>query len=392
METTPTQAGELFERCEADANGLPARLIGERDLLLLPPLEEFAWEFDSLPSRNGRRLRVTTHRICWQADSDDSAWLVLRLDGVASAEISSRWMRKRRCLLNLCGGVVFSTYLKFTTESLIDDLASKLQEAISTAAWREGSFNASAMGGLQRIIDTREARLHACGDTLEVALADLDSLRQHAVKVVAAARQVAAAEAGGGYAGSGGGTEPTSDGFRRLLEDFGCLLGADGKPVASGSGSRAGIEADVVRVCTAALETKKGRSVAGGLGAMLLAHDAFCLINRARGTAMVSPEEVMDALRRCSKDGGKLRLRSLGKTGAIAVSLACGDNGSGDDQKLERMTEASPLTAFSLAAESGLTAAEAGYLLSDAEERGILVRDDAPEGVFYYRNFFNEYA
>ena len=32
--------------------------------------------------------------------------------------------------------------------------------------------------------------------------------------------------------------------------------------------------------------------------------------------------------------------------------------------------------------------AEAQYLLLDAESRAVLVRDDAPEGVFFHRNHY----
>merc|ERR1719330_1520714 len=112
-------------------------------------------------------------------------------------------------------------------------------------------------------------------------------------------------------------------GVQQLLEDFG-LLGLDGAAAMKGGRGKADVEADVLQVCRAALEKR------GGFG-MLLAHDVFCLVNRARGTALVSPEEVMAALRRCGAPGGPLRLRTLGSTGAVAASLA-------------RCTDAQPLS------------------------------------------------
>ncbi|CAK0875894.1 unnamed protein product [Prorocentrum cordatum] len=116
-------------------------------------------------------------------------------------------------------------------------------------------------------------------------------------------------------------------GVQRFLEDissdFG-LVNFDGKSLAKGGDCKADVQADVDRVCKAALERRSG----SGLG-MLLATDVFCLVNRARGTALVSPEEVMGALRASSRAGGPLRLRELGATGAIAVSLSRTTSGRG---------------------------------------------------------------
>ncbi|OLQ09285.1 hypothetical protein AK812_SmicGene7135 [Symbiodinium microadriaticum] len=53
--------------------------------------------------------------------------------------------------------------------------------------------------------------------------------------------------------------------------------------------------------------------------------------------------------------------------------------------------EEGPLSAFRVATVLKITAAEARYLLHDAEQRAVLVRDDAPECVYFYRNFFNDF-
>ncbi|CAJ1338562.1 unnamed protein product [Effrenium voratum] len=151
----------------------------------------------------------------------------------------------------------------------------------------------------------------------------------------------------------------------------------------SGGKTKDDIVADVTKVCTAALE-KKGR------GAMLLMHDVFCLVNRARGTALVSPEEVISALRKCSKPGGPLRTRKLGSVGAIAVALARTSDAEMDAPLLNMLEEA-PLSAFRVSTELKITVAEARYLLQDAEQRAVIVRDDAPECVYFYRNFFNDF-
>lgn len=375
-----TSAPKPFSLCELDG-GIPARFVGERDFFSWPPTEEFSFDVDGRDSHGGLRVGLSSHRLIWQAAAFGNVWLALHLDQLTGAEVWSAFMRSRRCLLKLRSGALL--YIKFKTDSIVDDVVGRVQKALSEEGWRAGSYEVASMGGLQKILGSQAAKQKATGESLDVALADLESLRKHASLAATAARQVAMQLARGEAAYpdmAGEGTGGSSVG--NLLEEFG-LLQADGTPISTrgGKGHR-DITADVQKVCQAALEKK------GGM-AMLLAHDVFCLVNRARGMALVSPEEVMQALRSCSAQGGALRLRKLGSTGALAVCLAKTSDTALDDQ-LVRMAEADPVSAHGLASELNITAAEARYLLQDAEGRGILVRDDAPECVYFYRNFFDD--
>lgn len=110
------------------------------------------------------------------------------------------------------------------------------------------------MGGIHRVLAQRNAQQQGVGQTLDVALGDLASLKQHATATVAAARQVAACTKGDEAA--------QGSGVQQLLDDFG-LIAADGSAVAKGGSRRVDIEADVAEVCRAALEKR------GGLGMLL---------------------------------------------------------------------------------------------------------------------------
>jgi len=391
MEPLDSRRGGPLFRCREDA-GLPTKLVGERDLFSLPATEELCFELEGsgvqdpdpqtivrakLNGRDthaGTRARLTSHRLFWRAAAAEG-WLAVRLDAVASAEGTGGGVfRTRRCELNLRAGGPSLAVRRGETEQT-DELLAQVRAALAAGGWREGSYEAASMGGLQRILGQRENRQQAVEETLDLALADLESLRQHAAQTVAAARQVATAMSS--QAGAEGA------GLQQLLDDFG-LLAPDGTAVVKGGHLKADIEQDVAQVCKAALERR------GGLG-MLLAHDVFCLVNRARGTALVSPEEVMAALRRCACNGGTLRLRTLGSNSALAVSLARTDDRDLDAQ-LVRLAQAEPLTAVVLASKLGnLTSSEAQHLLLDAEARAALVRDEAPEGVYFYPNFFDRY-
>jgi len=306
-------------------------------------------------------------RLLWHAAAVEG-WLALRLDAIAHAECSQGLLRSRRCVMQLHSGG--SVAVKGGEDARADELLGKLLGAVNAGGWRAGSYDVAATGGIERLLAKKENQQKNVEETFDVALTDLKSLKQHAAQTVAAAKQLPTQRAEG----------DADAGVQQLLENFGLLSGPDGKPVATGGPD---VESDVLRVCQAALEKR------GGLG-MLLAHDAFCLVNRARGTALVSPEEVMAALRRCAVPGQPLRLRAIGSTGAFAVSLSKNTDAEADAQLLP-LVESGPLSAFRLAAELSLSAAEAQYLLRDAEARASLVRDDAPEGVFYYKNFFNDF-
>jgi len=382
----PAQPGP-FLRCREEG-GVPVKLVGESDIFCLPATEELSFEAEdacvqdsdahsSMRSKlsgravhSGARARLTTHRLVWRSPAA-SCWLALRLDAVATTGATGGVFRPRRCELRLCQGQAVA--IRCSEAGRTEELLVQLQAAVEASRWQQGSYEAASIGGLRRILDERETRQQAVGGTLDVALADLESLKRHAGHAVAAARQVAA------HMPPEGSREGA--GVRELLEDFG-LLGQDGAAVAQGGHLKADVDADVARVCQAALEKR------GGLG-MLLVHDVFCLVNRARGTAMLSPEELMAALRRCAAPGGLLRLRALGSTSALAASLARTSDRE-LDERLVGLAGVAPLSAFRLAGELGLTVAEAQYLLRDAEARAELVRDDGPEGVFFYPNFFAE--
>eukprot|EP00440_Ansanella_granifera_P033223 gb/GFBE01036046.1/.p1 GENE.gb/GFBE01036046.1/~~gb/GFBE01036046.1/.p1 ORF type:complete len:400 (+),score=74.90 gb/GFBE01036046.1/:1-1200(+) len=386
--------------CEQDS-GLPARFVGEQDIFSWSAADEFHFETEGdglcdeeldLRSRmsgrsvhRGRRVRLTSHRLVWHAEAAENSWLAVHLDHVEAAEPWGGMLRTKRCLLKLQSGR--SVFIRCSVESQTDDVLVRIQSSVSSGSWRTGSYEVAAVGGLQRILDNRSSKQQATGEALDVAFADLESLRRHVTEATAAARQVMsslARQGGSGYGAEGGASNPAAGSeVGKLLEDFG-LLQADGTPISTAGGqSQADVVADVSKVCVAALEKK------GGLG-MLLAHDVFCLVNRARGTALVSPDEVMRALRSCASSGGPLRLRSLGSNGAFAVSLARTTD-SELDSRLLKMAEAAPLSAFRLSTELQITAAEARYLLQDAEGRAIVVRDDAPECVYFYRNFFDDF-
>lgn len=381
MEPVNPQRPHLFLKCRVE-DGVPVRLINEEDLHVIPAAQEMWVEAEgagigrqhgmsSAMQHIGTRGRITTHRMMWYV-AEVKMWLALRLDGVSRIDFATAFMRTSFCKIFLSAGAGAIQSLDIRCNEARDaaELVKQLKEASAAGRWRQGSYDVSAAVGLQRVLGARQAKQQVVGETLDVALTDLGALKQYAAQTVAAARKVAAKQQGN-----------DTSGVQSLLEDFG-LLGADGGLVVKGGTTAQAVAGDVLSVCEAALKKR------GGFG-MLLVHDIFCLVNRARGTALVSPEEVMEALRALGRSN-KLRLRNLGNTGTWAACLPS-TNDAEVDARLLKLAEAGPLSAFQLGKELGVTTAEAQYLLRDAEARAVLVRDEATAGVFFYRNFFNDF-
>jgi ESCRT-II complex subunit VPS36 len=129
--------------------------------------------------------------------------------------------------------------------------------------------------------------------------------------------------------------------------------------------------------------------------------DVYCLFNRARGTELVSPDDLLAACELFEALGLPLRLRRFA-SGVIVVQGAqhtdaalCrrigalvapgGGGGAGD-----ALGPALSATAVGMAL--GLPVALAREALQVAEAAGVLCRDDGPEGLRFFRNFFADDA
>lgn len=113
--------------------------------------------------------------------------------------------------------------------------------------------------------------------------------------------------------------------------------------------------------------------------------DAFCLYNRARGTDLISPE---DMFRACSLFDG-LGLNMHLKTFSSAVIVIQLRN-FGDDQIVKKvgefvtMNRASGVTPVDVANEFGISVLLAKEQLLLAEQKEVLCRDESMEGLRFY--------
>ncbi|GFR45576.1 hypothetical protein Agub_g6970, partial [Astrephomene gubernaculifera] len=151
-------------------------------------------------------------------------------------------------------------------------------------------------------------------------------------------------------------------------------------------------------------------------GGLISLPDVYCLFNRARGTELVSPDDLLQAAKLFARAGvTALRLRTL-RSGVLVIqgpqhseeqvcakiaqlttpsqppASPAGPNSPSSSPQPQRPSPlplGPGLTAGDLAlALGGVTVTIAAEHLLTAEARGVVCRDDGPEGLRFYRNFF----
>lgn len=141
-------------------------------------------------------------------------------------------------------------------------------------------------------------------------------------------------------------------------------------------------------------------------GGVLLLPDVYCLFNRARGTELVSPDDLVQAclafqevglpLRLCKFPSGVIMVQGsqfsdtqLCKNIAQLLQTTPADQGAMYNAAVVPLLGPS-LTASTVSAALSLPLTLAREALLVAEAAGVLCRDDGPEGLRFFRNFYKD--
>eukprot|EP00741_Cyanophora_paradoxa_P004904 tig00000849_g4759.t1 len=243
------------------------------------------------------------------------------------------------------------------------------QPASQPTSMQPGVFrNAQYAGvaGLQRAGEARDAQTD---QTLQSAFSgDIKALMQRAKELVDLAERFKAS------------AQPTSaedDDFRSVATQLGLRL--PGRAVTKEHAGSA-FHDELARELCALLEPHVARA-----GGMLALQEAYCLANRARGTALISPEDLLGACAALAPLALPLRLRSFDSGARVLADVRRSDAALAED--VRRLAAArGPLTVVSLAAGMGVGAPLAGEYARIAEAAGALARDESGLDVFYYAN------
>ena len=114
--------------------------------------------------------------------------------------------------------------------------------------------------------------------------------------------------------------------------------------------------------------------------------DLFCLYNRARGTDLISPEDINIACMALNDFSNKYMIKKYTKSGIKTVQLKS-FNEKVYYEKLNKILNENPgMTADKLATFLKINVALVKEHILEAEEQGYICVDESHEGLRYYSN------
>ncbi|CAH2224978.1 vacuolar -sorting-associated 36 [Pelobates cultripes] len=122
-------------------------------------------------------------------------------------------------------------------------------------------------------------------------------------------------------------------------------------------------------------------------GGIMSLTEAYCLVNRARGMELLSPEDLVNACRMLESLKLPLRLRIF-DSGVMVIELQSHNEEEMVASALETVSEKGSLTSEEFAKIVGMSVLLAKERLLLAESMGHLCRDDSVEGLRFYPNLF----
>eukprot|EP00850_Spirogloea_muscicola_P001158 SM000004S15028 [mRNA] locus=s4:876748:879446:- [translate_table: standard] len=268
-------------------------------------------------------------------------------------------------------------------EAALDDRAASGATASTAPATTSHKFN-PAMAGVSGILLKEQRERETTDRNLHEAFSDLSALMVKAKDMVQLADRMQAKLARQTPGEGGGGEDDDFGGSRQDVQDW--LLSV-------------GIASPVTRESAGALYHQQlSRQLADFVneplakaGGMVALVDVYCMFNRARGTELISPEDLVQACTIWRSIDMPLRLRKF-DSGVMVIQ-------SKDRTDEEVLARISDLASQPAVLETGINASEAAFALNMApalakeelllaESCGILCRDDGADGLRFYQNFF----
>jgi ESCRT-II complex subunit VPS36 len=124
-------------------------------------------------------------------------------------------------------------------------------------------------------------------------------------------------------------------------------------------------------------------------GGIIALTDLYCIFNRARGTEMISPDDLYRACMLFEELKLPVRLRKF-ESGVLVVQSINETDNIIAKQIADLVRVDGPQTAFDIAKTKNISLALATEELLTAEKQGLICRDETYEGLVYYLNFFND--
>ena len=269
----------------------------------------------------------------------------------------------------------------------------------------------SAAGiGISSILRNVNSQTANMDTTIHEAFHDLDALMENAAEMVKLCEnisgrlmsQLESSSAGGGL--RGGDQEEQLNLFKRQLMDLGIA-----SPVTKKSAGTA-YHACLARELCEFLD----KVLASSRRNMVSLSDVYCLFNRARGTELISPQDLLRAVEMMRelglgfrvkefRSGVKCILRSRGQDFSSSSSTgysgvrACNQDDDDEAEETNRVLQAIPKSGGKMSAMDWGLSSGCGFVVAESElheleERGLLCRDESQGGVEFFANMILNYS
>jgi len=345
-------------------------------------------------------LTVTTHRIIWLGSSKS---LACHLSVVSEVAIyTPKFFSRHRVQLVIVGNVDRPKphFVIKLEEGRREDFISWVTKACEMKTWeqtnqseqkenkKEQGFTTSS-AGIGGIIRKQKLQIERNEKVAEEALQDLDSLMKKAKEMVvlieryrAQVDQSAKKAEEDGEQGDQAQQDADSTELVSLLINVGIA-----SPVTKSAAGDLFFEELARQIADFLMEGKKLQR----LGGMITLPDLYCLYNRARGTELISPDDLLASAKLMSILHLPMHMRSF-ESGVIVIQANEFNDKTMSENLLKYISQDSNgVTAIQVSAQFKISLVIANQNLLTAEKLGYLCRDETIDGIRFFPNEFNRY-
>uniref|UniRef100_A0A670Y812 Vacuolar protein-sorting-associated protein 36 n=1 Tax=Pseudonaja textilis TaxID=8673 RepID=A0A670Y812_PSETE len=238
-------------------------------------------------------------------------------------------------------------------------------------ASQSGRIRAAGIVGIERKLEERRKEMDK---NISEAFEDLSKLMEKAKEMVELSKSIASKirEKQGDI------TEDETIRFKSYLLSMGIANPVTRETYGSGTHYHMQLAKQLAGILQAPLEER---------GGIMSLTEVYCLVNRARGLELLSPEDLVNACKMLESLKLPLRLRIF-DSGVMVIELLSHNEEEMVASALETVSEKGSLTAEEFAKLVGMSVLLAKERLLLAEKMGQLCRDDSVEGLRFYPNLF----
>ncbi|KAF7701277.1 vacuolar protein-sorting-associated protein 36 [Silurus meridionalis] len=249
-----------------------------------------------------------------------------------------------------------------------------VSQPITTAGLKTGKTRAVGIVGIERKLEEKRKETDK---NISEAFEDLNKLMVKAKEMVELSRSIANKIKDK----QGDITEDETIRFKSYLLSMGIANPVTRETHGSGTHYHMQLAKQLGNILQAPLEER---------GGMMALTEVYCLVNRARGMELLSPEDMVNACKLFESLKLPLRLRVF-DSGVMVVQLQSHSEEKMIASAIDNVSEKGSLTAEEFAKLLGLSVLLSKERLLLAEKMGHLCRDDSVEGLRFYPNLFSDH-